>query len=208
MATRQGATRIIENGDFGSPQLEVTSSGGDGWTRLRFDHLVGGGGTSPFWDIALSPDNQVLNVFSSSNGNNVLSISSEFLLVQGGFGSTGPKSFVQTHPTDPSREIIYMCLEGGEAGTYARGTGQLAEGEAIIELPDHFGLVTADRDLTVQLTPRGDWLQLYVESLSTDRCVVREAQGKSGTFDYVVHGIRKGFEDHQPIRTNRRTWAA
>jgi hypothetical protein len=29
---------------------------------------------------------------------------------------------------------------------------------------------------------------------------VREASGKSGQFDYLVQGIRKGFESHQVIR--------
>jgi len=28
--------------------------------------------------------------------------------------------------------------------------------------------------------------------------------GKSGEFDYLVQGVRKGFEDHQVIRDNTR----
>ncbi|MBI1744105.1 hypothetical protein HYR54_13710, partial [Candidatus Acetothermia bacterium] len=61
---------------------------------------------------------------------------------------TGTKSFVQDHPTDPTKQIVYVALEGGEAGTYVRGTGQLVNGEAVIELPEHFGLVTNDQRLT------------------------------------------------------------
>jgi hypothetical protein len=106
----------------------------------------------------------------------------------------------QVHPTDSEKEIVYVCLEGGEAGTYARGTGQLSDGRGTIDLPEHFGLVTCNRGLTVHLTPRGDWLQLFVESLSPSHCVVREAQGKSGVFDYLVHGVRRGFEGHEAIR--------
>jgi hypothetical protein len=63
--------------------------------------------------------------------------------------------------------------------------------------------VTGDDGLTIHLTPRGEWLQLYAVELSTTQCVVREAQGKSGSFDYLVHGIRKGHEDHQVIREKR-----
>ena len=207
MATNQPATRILDKGDFNSPQLELSSSGGDNWTRIRLDHLVSGGGSGPFWDIAVSPDSQVLNIFASSNTRNVVSIRPNAVRVEGDLSVAGAKGFVQPHPTNSTQEIVYVSLEGGEAGTYARGTGLLSDGRAVIDLPEHFGLVTSDRNLTVHLTPRGQWLQLYVESLGTDRCVVREAQGRSGTFDYIVHGVRRGFEDHEPVRTNLRALA-
>jgi hypothetical protein len=127
------------------------------------------------------------------------------VVVNGNFLVTagGTKSFVQAHPTDPSREIVYIALEGGEAGTYVRGSGQLQSGKAVLALPEHFGLVTATEGLTVQLTPRGEWLQLYVVELDTAQLVVREAQGKSGTFDYLIQGVRRGFEQHEVIRTKR-----
>src|SRR6266566_3069354 len=123
--------------------------------------------------------------------------------VQGNLSATGTKPFVQAHPTDPTREIVYIALEGGEAGTYLRGSGQLQSGKAVLALPEHFGLVTANEGLTVQLTPRGEWLQLYVVELDTAQLVVREAQGKSGTFDYLIHGVRRGYEQHEVIRTKR-----
>jgi hypothetical protein len=123
--------------------------------------------------------------------------------VKGNFEATGTKNFVQAHPTDPSREIVYVALEGGEAGTYMRGTGQLVNGKAVVALPEHFALVTDHQDLTIQLTPRGTWLQLYVVELDTAQFVVREAQGQSGAFDYLIHGIRRGYAQHEVIRTKR-----
>jgi hypothetical protein len=57
------------------------------------------------------------------------------VFVGGNFTVSGTTSFVQAHPTDPSREIVYVALEGGEAGTYMRGTGQLVNGKAVIALP-------------------------------------------------------------------------
>ncbi len=123
--------------------------------------------------------------------------------VNGNFSATGTKNFVQAHPTDPTREIVYVALEGGEAGTYVRGSGQLVNGKAVIALPDHFGLVTEISALTVQLTSRGEWLQLYVVELDTTQLVVRETQGKSGAFDYLIHGVRKGYEQYEVIRTKR-----
>src|SRR5205823_9568316 len=123
--------------------------------------------------------------------------------VNGNLSVTGNKAFVQTHPTDPSREIVYIALEGGEAGTYVRGSGQLQSGKAVLALPEHFGLVTEPSGLTVQLTPRGEWLQLYVVELDTAQLVVREAQGKSGVFDYLIQGVRRDSEPHEVIRTKR-----
>jgi len=123
--------------------------------------------------------------------------------VNGDLAVTGNKAFVQGHPTDPDREIVYVALEGGEAGTYVRGSGQLQSGKAVLALPEHFGLVTASEGLTVHLTPRGQWLQLYVVELDTAQLVVREAQGKSGTFDYLIQGVRRGFEQHEVIRSKR-----
>jgi len=123
--------------------------------------------------------------------------------VRGNLSATGTKPFVQAHPTDPDKEIVYIALEGGEAGTYVRGSGQLESGKAVLALPEHFGLVTESSGLTVQLTPRGQWLQLYVVELDTAQLVVREAQGKSGAFDYLIQGVRRGYEQHEVIRTKR-----
>ncbi|HEY3246803.1 MAG TPA: hypothetical protein VGK88_00750 [bacterium] len=123
--------------------------------------------------------------------------------ISGNLTVSGTKSFVQPHPTKRNKEIVYIALEGPEAGTYIRGSARLVRGQAIIELPDHFALVTADQGLTVQLTPMGSWLQLYVSQQSPRRIVVREAQGKNGTFHYLVHGIRKGYVHHQVIRARQ-----
>jgi len=116
----------------------------------------------------------------------------------------GVKRFVQAHPTDPTKEINYAALEGGEADTYFRGTARLVNGEAVIALPEHFGLVTNDQGLTFQLTPLGEWLQLYVMQKSTKQIIIRESSGKSGQFDYWVQGVRKGYENYQVIRERTR----
>jgi len=120
----------------------------------------------------------------------------------------GYKGFRQPHPTDPSKEIIYTCLEGGESGTYWRGHAQLTNGVGIISLPEHFSLVTAKDNLTAQVTPCGDCKGLCVESVSTSKLVVKELQGgiSNVSFDYLVQGVRLGYENMQVIRDkiNRR----
>ncbi|MBI4581755.1 MAG: hypothetical protein HY718_18810 [Planctomycetes bacterium] len=108
------------------------------------------------------------------------------------------------HPRDASRQIAYVCLEGGESGVYVRGSGRLEGGSATVILPEHFALVTADEGITAQVTPQGDCRGLFVAEKGSSRIVVRESQGGASnvTFDYLVMGVRRGFEDHQPIQNN------
>ena len=110
----------------------------------------------------------------------------------------GAVSFVQDHPGDKNRVIVYSAPEGDEVAVYTRGTARLVAGEARVALGPTFRWVAnPDIGLTAQLTPHGDCNGLYVASLSTDELVVRELNGgaSSVVFDYVVHGLRIGFEE-------------
>jgi len=124
----------------------------------------------------------------------------------GDLEATGAKNFVQEHPTDPALEIVYVSLESGEAGTYTRGSAQLSGGVAVVTLPEHFGLVTSTEGLTVQVTPRGPVLaMLYVERVTPCQLVVRSSDpaDRAVPFDFMVNGVRLGYEDHQVIRERR-----
>lgn len=130
------------------------------------------------------------------------------LRIGGNLRVEGAKFFVQRHPNDPTKEITFAALEGPEVGVYIRGEAELKEGQAVVELPEEFTLVTAAKGLTVQLTPVGQWLQLYVVELSPQRLVVREAQGKDGQFFYLIQGLRKGYEGFQAIQRREGPEAA
>ncbi|MBW2071310.1 MAG: hypothetical protein JRI89_08645 [Deltaproteobacteria bacterium] len=118
---------------------------------------------------------------------------------------SGSKDFVQPHPTDPSKEIMYASLEGGENGVYVRGTAALKDGVAEINLPEHFALVASEEGVTVQVTPLESCHGLFVAEKSPQRIVVMESQGGTGdiSFDYLVMGVRRGFEEHEVVRENR-----
>ncbi len=118
----------------------------------------------------------------------------------------GAKSFVQNHPYDNTRVIVYTAQEGDEVGTYTRGTARLAGGEARIALGETFQWVTnPDLGLTVHLTPVGSWSQLYVAERSTRELVVRSAGGDpEAVFDYVVMGLRIGFEEASVVQERVR----
>jgi hypothetical protein len=111
----------------------------------------------------------------------------------------GEKRFANPDPKDPNKVISYISLEGGEAGVYTRGTAQLINGEAVVNLPEHFTHIASEEGITVGLTPLGKWLQLYVSEKSSNRITVREANNVNGRFDYIVQGIRKGHENYQPV---------
>jgi hypothetical protein len=129
-------------------------------------------------------------------------------LAYGSYGllATGTKNFIQQDPNDPNKSIIYASLEGGEAGTYYRGTAQLTNGAAQVMLPEHFGLVTEAQGLTVQVTPRDDCNGLYVSEVSTAYIVVKELKGgtSNARFDFLINGVRLGYADYQVIVDNAK----
>jgi hypothetical protein len=115
----------------------------------------------------------------------------------GDIGGTGAKAFVAPHPSDPSRVIRYISLEGPEVGTYCRGRAALEGRQVTIDLPDSFQLVTEEAGLSVQLTPIGRAASLWVMELNSRQIVV--AGTSNAEFFYVVNGIRKGYASFQAM---------
>lgn len=116
----------------------------------------------------------------------------------GNFGATGTKSFLDPHPTDAGLAIVYVSLEGPEAGTYFRGRGRFQNGVARIPVPEHFRLVTDPEGLTVQVTPIGGMATVGVVRMDLDEIVVEASRNLE--FSYLVQGVRATFKDVSPIR--------
>jgi len=116
----------------------------------------------------------------------------------GNLGAMGAKHFVEPHPSDAARVIVYSSLEGREVGTYFRGTARVVNHAAVIEVPEDFRIVTDGDGLTVQLTPVGDLATLAVVSQDLNQVVVKAS--KDVTFHYLVQGVRRAFKDLQPVR--------
>jgi hypothetical protein len=162
--------------------------------------LAGGGSFSGTTFSVNALSGEAPMVVATDDGKSALSVRSwGEVVIDGDLTVYGNKQFAENHPTDPDKIISYISLEGAEAGIYTRGTAQIIDGETTIDLPEHFSLLASDGNLTVMLTPLGNWLELYVTEKSPERIVVHEASGKSGEFDYLVQGIRKGHENFQPI---------
>jgi hypothetical protein len=111
---------------------------------------------------------------------------------------TGTNAFVQNHPWDKDRTIVYAAPEGDEVATYTRGTARLVDGEARVPLGETFKWVTnPEIGLTAHLTPRGEAVPLAVVLLTTEELVVRGPKDRPDdlAFDYIVYGLRIGFEE-------------
>jgi hypothetical protein len=109
---------------------------------------------------------------------------------------SGTVSFVQNHPDDPGAVIVYAAPEGDEVATYNRGSARLVGGQARVALGETFKWVTnPDLGLTAYLTPVGRWCDLYVAAKDTDELLVKSRDGSDCTFDYLVYGLRIGFEE-------------
>jgi hypothetical protein len=111
-------------------------------------------------------------------------------------GASGTKTFVDPHPTDASKVIRFISLEGNEPGTYFRGRGKFQRGTARIEVPEDFRLVTDEQGLTVQITPIGALATVAVLRMGLDEIVA--GSSRDVEFSYLVQGIRKTYADVGP----------
>jgi hypothetical protein len=126
------------------------------------------------------------------------------LEVLGDIEVSGVKNFVQTVSSDAGpKQVKYTSVEAGEPQTEHSDVVEMEDGVAVVELPDHFGMVTSgDERLAVQVTPYCDEpVQPQVTDRSTDRIVVKDfSDGPDEyNFAYTVKGVRQGFEDQQVV---------
>jgi hypothetical protein len=114
---------------------------------------------------------------------------------------SGAVSFAQNHPYDKGKLIVYAAPEGDEVAVYTRGTARLVRGEARVKLGDTFALVAnPDIGLSANVTPIGDPVPLAVVEKSTSEIVVRGPTTSNVEFDYIVWGLRIGFESQSIVQ--------
>jgi len=189
------AVRGDADSGYGVYGVSTSNSGVNGTTSGSTSAGVEGHNTSLGSKGYLGGD--YYGVFGQANPN-----SNSAGVFDGGITVTnGSKSFVEPHPTDPTKEIRYVCLEGPESGTYFRGTAHIVNGLATIDVPDHFRMASRADGLTVQLTPVGEFAALVCLRKGLDRIVVRGSADVE--FDYMVNGVRATVPRLEPIEENR-----
>jgi hypothetical protein len=111
--------------------------------------------------------------------------------------SGGTKNFVEPHPTDPSKVVQYVSLEGPESGTYFRGRGRFQNGLATIRPAEDFRIVTDPEGLSVQITPIGEMATCAVVRIGLEEIVLKASRNVE--FFYMVNGVRRAHKGFQPI---------
>lgn len=118
---------------------------------------------------------------------------------------SGAVSFIQNHPYDKDKVIVYAAPEGDEVAVYTRGTARLHGGEARVRLGETFPLVAnPDIGLSAHVTPLGEPVPLAVAGKSTSELIVRGPAGSNAEFDYIVWGLRIGFESQSIVQPKHR----
>jgi hypothetical protein len=109
---------------------------------------------------------------------------------------TGTKSAV-VPVNGGARKVALYAIEGPENWFEDAGSGQLSNGEVVVNLESVFGeTVNTDINYRVFLTPNGDCRGLYVAQKTPTSFVVRELGGGTSSiaFDYRILAKRKGYE--------------
>lgn len=81
----------------------------------------------------------------------------------GELGSSGTKSFIIDHPSDPENKMLkHYCMESPEVLNLYRGNIILDQnGEAVVTLPDYFESINTN--FSYNLTPIGAAVNLYIK---------------------------------------------
>lgn len=111
---------------------------------------------------------------------------------------TAVKTFVIDHPIKQDNYLVHACAEGPTSDVFYRGTGQLQNGVAVIELPDYFESLTEEEGRTVMITPiadeTGNVANLAAHEIYEGKFVVELAGGyviKNQRFWWRVDAVRK-----------------
>lgn len=116
---------------------------------------------------------------------------------------TGTKTWVNPHPVDPEKSIVYNTVEAAASLTVCRGRAFLSAGTVSIAFPEHFTMASSElgdpgMEIHVVVTPRdASSTGLAVISSDLNGFTVQELAGGTGSyaFDWVATGIRRGYED-------------
>ena len=108
--------------------------------------------------------------------------------------------------TDGKSKVALNALSSPESWFEDAGSGQLQDGEAVVEIePGFAATVNTGVDYHVFLTPGGDCKGLYIAQKSATSFTVRELGGGTSSiaFDYRIMAKRKGYERVRLLDTTK-----
>jgi hypothetical protein len=98
------------------------------------------------------------------------------------------KSFDIPHPSKENHRLRYICAEGPSADVFVRGK---LKGQSIIELPDYWKDLVDEESITINLTPIGQYQELFVIKIEGTKIHIRNNSAGAINCSYVVYGERK-----------------
>lgn len=100
------------------------------------------------------------------------------------------KFFDIPHPSKPGKRLKHSCLEGPEIGVYYRG---VLDGENIIPFPKFWDKLVDLNTITVNLTPKDEYQELYYRILE-DGIRVSNNKGSKVKCSYTLYAERCDVE--------------
>lgn len=102
------------------------------------------------------------------------------------------KQFDIPHPTKEGYRLVHTCLEGPEIGVYYRGN---LYDSNIIELPEYWRGLVDSESITVHLTPKKIYQELFYEIIEWGTKIkVVNNSGSKINCSYIVYAERKDVD--------------
>lgn len=111
------------------------------------------------------------------------------LYVAGNIRAGGYKAFYIDNP-ETGGKLTHMALEGPEPDVYFRGESDKKE----IKLPDYWKWLVDESTITVQITPKDFYQNLYYKRDGYNIYIKRKGWRNKLKYDFIVHGRRKDVD--------------
>jgi hypothetical protein len=198
-----GPDVFLQAGGYASGTVNTINGWGQRYSVLAYNQSTGTSGFIAAYSIYDSSPIAYLTSFPGDDRQGQVCAQKPSWGTGACLQGNGAKTFIEPHPLQPDKSIVYVALEGPEAAMYLRGTAKLVQGESTVVFPEHFSLLAAESGMTVTLTPHSaDSAGLARITLTPERMTVQELRRGKGNhdFDYVVFAVRKRFEGWEAVR--------
>jgi hypothetical protein len=152
------------------------------------------------YEQSITANNESLRLYFYNNcefyrQGSVRAIIDQNIWTNGDLMANGSKPFVVPHPDGSDRYLRYTAQESPDVSLRYRGKGEIKGGKCVLDIPEHFILITETEGLvTVNLTAMQEEQGLYVRKIKKNEAI--EVGGQDGEFMFEVVAIRKGYLNH------------
>ena len=157
--------------------------GGWGIKSTRYDYIWKGDiDEDKYPDDACQPryhgNGQIdnLQVNTEVNGAGVVNVGGDVKSNNGGHVLSNKKNlpFDIPHPNKDGWRLRHVCIEGPEIAVYCRGK---IPSDGVINLPEFWHGLIDPEDMSISLTPRGRWQELFVKEIRWGKQVIVQNNG-------------------------------